>query len=140
MKNRRRAREIVLQALYKFDISNDELLDCLNDVLKFNNFNEEVLEFAKRIINVIIPKIENIDETIKKYSKNWKFERMAIIDRNILRIAIAEMLFMPDIPEKVSINEAVEISKKFSTDESYAFINGILHRLFVDLEDKNEKS
>ncbi len=139
MKNRRKAREVALQALYKYDISNENFFDCLEDVLNLKNFNDEVVDFAKRLLNDISNNIEEIDYTIKKYSKNWKFERMAVIDRNILRIAIAEMLYMDDIPEKVSINEAVEIAKKFSTDDSYAFINGILHRLFVDLENrKNE--
>ena len=133
MKNRRKAREVVLQALYKFDVSNEEIDNCLNDVLSLKKFNQEVIDFSKRLISFVDNKRDEIDETIKKYSKNWKFERMALIDRNILRIAIAEMLYMPDIPEKVSINEAVEIAKKFSTDESYAFINGILHRLYMDI-------
>ena len=133
MKNRRKAREVVLQALYKFDVSNEEIDNCLNDVLSLKKFNQEVIDFSKRLISFVDNKRDEIDETIKKYSKNWKFERMALIDRNILRIAIAEMLYMPDIPEKVSINEAVEIAKIFSTDESYAFINGILHRLYMDI-------
>ena len=135
MKNRRKAREVVLQALYKFDVSNEEIDDCLNDVLSLKKFNQEVIDYSKRLISFVDNKRDEIDETIKKYSKNWKFERMAVIDRNILRIAIAEMLYMPDIPEKVSINEAVEIAKKFSTEESYAFINGILHRLYIDKEE-----
>ena len=133
MKNRRKAREVVLQALYKFDVSNEEIDNCLNDVLSLKKFNQEIIDFSKRLISFVDNKRDEIDATIKKYSKNWKFERMALIDRNILRIAIAEMLYMPDIPEKVSINEAVEIAKIFSTDESYAFINGILHRLYMDI-------
>ena len=133
MKNRRKAREIVLQTLYKFDVANENLDNCLKDILSFKNFNEEIIDFSKKLLSFIEKNRDEIDDTIKKYSKNWKFERMALIDRNILRIAIAEMLYMPDIPEKVSINEAVEIAKKFSTDESYAFINGILHRLYMDI-------
>ncbi len=135
MKNRRKAREVALQALYKYDVTKENFKDCLNDVLRFKNFNDEIINFSNRIIDTISKKINEIDENIKKYSKKWKFERIAVIDRNILRIAISEMLYMDDIPEKVSINEAVEIAKKFSTEESYAFINGILHRLFMDLNE-----
>ena len=138
MKNRRKAREVALQALYKFDVTKENFKDCLNDVLRFKNFNDEVVKYSNRIINEVSQNIDEIDETIKRYSKKWKFERIALIDRNILRIAISEMLYMDDIPFKVSINEAVEIAKKYSTDESYAFINGILHRLYVDLNNQNE--
>ncbi len=136
MKNRRKAREYMLKALYQFDIGKDNNLDaCLEDVFQVHEYNDEIKEYALRLLRTIKDNFDEITSTIKKFSKNWKLERMAVIDRNILRIAIAEMLYMDDIPEKVSINEAVEISKKYSTDESYAFINGILHRLYVNLQE-----
>lgn len=138
MKNRRKARELMLKALYQYDIGiRDKLEDCLNDVFNVHKINEEIREYAIRLKNNIEPNYEKINEIIEKYSKNWRLNRMAVIDRNILRIAIAEMMYMPDIPEKVSINEAVEIAKQYSTEDSYAFINGILHRLYVNLA--NEK-
>ena len=139
MKKRRKAREIALFTLYKFDVSEENLSECLNDILSMKRYDDEIINFAKRLIATIEKNRETIDRKIQQFSKNWKFERMAIIDRNILRIATSEILFMPDIPEKVSINEAVEIAKTYSSSDSYAFINGILHRIYMDVKNANNR-
>ncbi len=131
----------MLKALYQYDIGkNENLEECLKEMLALHRIkNEETKNYAFRLLENIKNNFDKINETIKKYSLNWRLERMAVLDRNILRIAIAEMLFMPDIPEKVSINEAVEISKKYSTEDSYSFVNGILHRVYVTLQKKENE-
>jgi len=141
MKSRRKARELMLKALYQYDIGkNENLEECLKEMISLHRIkNEETIKYAYRLLENIKNNIDKINETIRKFSLNWRLERMAVIDRNILRIAIAEMLFMPDIPEKVSINEAVEISKKYSTEDSYSFVNGILHRVYVTLQNRENE-
>jgi N utilization substance protein B len=90
-------------------------------------------EFAEPLIRGVLGQREAVDEQIKKYTQNWDLHRMAAVDRNILRLAIYEMLFRDDIPPVVSINEAVDIAKKFSTEDSGKFVNGILDRVKSEL-------
>lgn len=96
---------------------------------------EEVMlrEFAEPLIRGTIENRDKIDEFIKKYTKNWDLSRMAVVDRNVLRLAIYEMLYRDDIPPVVSINEAVDIAKRFSTNDSGKFVNGILDKVKGDL-------
>ncbi|MBU0566615.1 transcription antitermination factor NusB, partial [bacterium] len=90
---------------------------------------EEVKEFAKRLIEGTAKNIETIDELIKNQAKNWQFSRLAYVDRNILRFSIFELLYCPDIPKAVTINEAIELAKTYSTADSPKFINGILDKI-----------
>ena len=90
---------------------------------------EEVLAFSKRLVYGVEEHLAQIDQYIMKYSTNWEFHRMAIIDRNILRLGIFELFFTPDVPPKVSINEAVELAKKYGDIESSKFVNGILDQI-----------
>lgn len=92
-----------------------------------------VRTFAESLIRGVLERRNEIDEQIRKYAKNWDLHRMAVVDRNVLRLGIYEMLFRQDIPPVVSINEAVDIAKKFSTEDSGKFVNGILDRVKVDL-------
>lgn len=92
-----------------------------------------VRKFADPLITGVIEHLENIDGVIKKNARNWDINRMAVVDRNVLRLAIYEMLYRDDIPPVVSINEAVDISKRFSTEDSGRFVNGILDRIKQDL-------
>jgi N utilization substance protein B len=89
--------------------------------------------FAEPLIRGVLEHRQTVDEAIKKYAKNWDFHRIATVDRNILRLAIYEMMFREDIPPVVSINEAVDIAKRFSTDDSGKFVNGILDRVKQDI-------
>jgi N utilization substance protein B len=89
--------------------------------------------FAEPLIRGVLENREKIDEEIRKYAQNWDMRRMAVVDRNILRLAIYEMLFRDDIPPVVSINEAVDIAKKFSTEDSGKFVNGLLDRVRGEL-------
>ena len=126
---RRRAREIALQVLYQREFNRMEFQEALN--LFWNNF--EVLkgarDFSERIIRGIEQHQEDLDRIIEQYSSNWKIDRMAHVDRNILRIAVYELLYCDDIPPKVAINEAIDIGKKYGSEDSGAFINGVLDRV-----------
>lgn len=126
---RRRAREIALQVLYQREFNRVEFQEVLN--LFWNNF--EVLkgarDFSERIIRGIEQHQEDLDRIIEQYSSNWKIDRMAHVDRNILRIAVYELLYCDDIPPKVAINEAIDIGKKYGSEDSGAFINGILDKV-----------
>lgn len=127
---RRRAREYALQILFQLDVTNSKLNDDL-----FENFwkdikeNDDVKEFANNIVIGTRKNITTIDKSIKKSAEHWSIERMAIVDRNILRAATYELLYRPDIPPSVIINEALEISKKYSSEDSSSFINGILDKI-----------
>jgi transcription antitermination protein NusB len=123
---RRRSRELAMQALFYMDTRHRlsiEMLDlfCLNFSPSAN-----VRPFFQTLVQGVIEKKNDIDHIIEKLSSNWKVSRMACVDRNVIRIAIYEMLCLKDIPSKVSINEAIDIGKKYGTEESGAFINGIL--------------
>ncbi|MDD2708715.1 MAG: transcription antitermination factor NusB [Verrucomicrobiae bacterium] len=89
--------------------------------------------FTEELVRGAVEKMETIDEKIKTYSQNWDFHRITVVDRNILRLAIYELLFRTDIPPVVSINEAIELAKQFSGEESSAFVNGILDRVKLEL-------
>ncbi|MEN2994209.1 MAG: transcription antitermination factor NusB [Thermodesulfovibrio sp.] len=147
---RRKAREYVLQFLYACEMNENTKKMCDYDLLKeeIENFwernkeaqNPDIKSFANQLIEGTIKNIDHIDKIIQKYADKWHIERMLAIDRNILRFSIYEILYRPDIPYQVTINEAVEIAKKYSTKESSAFINGILDRIAKDtlLSDKKE--
>jgi N utilization substance protein B len=132
---RRHARELAVQFLYQFDLSGGELDEALR---YFWNATEEKVshearKFAEDLARGAVSQRAAIDERITKYAEHWGLHRIAAVDRNILRLAIYEMLFRDDIPPVVSINEAVDIAKKYSTQESGAFVNGILDRLRGEL-------
>ena len=129
MRRRTKAREVALQFLYQLDLRGDEALDELDDFLANTTKDAEVLEFGLRLITGTKEHRPEVDRTLADVARNWDLRRMATIDRNILRMAIFELLHCEDIPPKVSINEAIDLGKKFSTANSGAFINGILDRV-----------
>ncbi len=131
MKDRRKAREIALTVLYQFEVGlRDSIEECYKHYLSNNEIREPVREYLEPLLKGINEKWDFLNSIIKKYSKGWTLERMLILDRNILRIAMYEMFFKEDVPVKVSINEAVEIARMYSGEESRRFINGILDRVF----------
>lgn len=131
---RRLARELAVQFLYQFDLAGGSLEEALP---LFWQTQPEVgdtgRKFTEELVHGVIERRAVIDESIVKYTENWDLPRIAAVDRNILRLAMYEMLYRDDIPPVVSINEAVDIAKKFSTRESGSFVNGILDRLKADL-------
>jgi N utilization substance protein B len=131
---RRLSRELAIQFLYQHDISGGEPEEALQLFwLTQNEVNDTVRAFATELIRGCLANRAAVDENIRKYTEHWELHRIAAVDRNILRLAIYEMVCRDDIPPVVSINEAVDIAKKFSTHESGAFVNGILDRLKADL-------
>jgi N utilization substance protein B len=131
---RRDAREAAIQFLYQFDTHKPANVD--EALVAFWAQNEEpknVRDFATDLIRGALEKLPEVDAKIRTLADNWDFERLAAVDRNILRLAVYEMLFRPEIPPVVSINEAIEIAKKFSTAESGKFVNGLLDRVKKEL-------
>jgi N utilization substance protein B len=137
MGNRRKSRELAMQALFYMDICPGDWQDQLEAyVLNFSP-PRNVLPFFRDLVKGVITSKKHIDAVIERFSSNWKMHRMPCVDRNVLRIAAFEMLLRPDIPVKVSINEAIDIGKKFGTHESGPFINGILDSIRLALEKGN---
>lgn len=136
MRKRSKARESVLQVLYQIDVTGDPVDVVLNQYWQSRNRNLEVVEFANEIIKGTTDHLSEIDAIISQYSENWEISKMPIIDRNILRFSIYEILYMDDIPPKVTIDEAVELANNFGTPHSGKFINGILDKIMT-LNTKN---
>lgn len=129
MGKRRKAREIVLDVLYYYEIASESRNSLLERITQKKGISKEIKEYATRLLSTTIENLEVIDSKLKKIIKNWDLDRVAIIDKSILRFASAEILFLPDIPVKVSIDEAVELAKKYSTENSGSFVNGILDKI-----------
>lgn len=128
MRKRSQAREIALQILYQIDLTRDQPQEALENFWQAQKQQPDagVKEFAALLVNGVLSHLKEIDEQISRYAKNWQLKRMAVVDRNILRLGSFELLFGTDIPPKVAINEAVELSKRFSGLEAAKFVNGIL--------------
>lgn len=129
MGKRRRSREFALQVLYQFEILKQDPNKVLSTAKEHFLSKESDYEFSERIVLGIQKYINEIDLLIKRYSKHWRLDRMTIIDRNILRMALFELLYCEDIPPKVTLNEAINLGKKYGTEDSGSFINGILDRI-----------
>ena len=129
MKKRTRAREIALQFLYQLDLRGDDLLEEARGFIKSEERDAETARFALRLVQGTFEHKEAIDRVIQAVAQNWNISRMAVVDRNVLRLATYELLHCDDIPPKVAINEAIELGKRYSTQNSGAFINGILDKI-----------
>lgn len=138
MRERRAAREVVLQALYAQELSESSLAHTIADIIEPAELSPELKAFARRLFELCLVNREELDHYIREKAENWEFDRIAIIDRLVIRIAICEFLYFDDIPPKVSIAEAIEIAKKYSTDESSAFVNGILDAVLHTLGERME--
>lgn len=135
MRKRSRAREFALQACYEMDITRDKCEDALENIWQAHaqeDIEEEVRGFASQVVRGVAENLPAIDGKIAQYANNWQLKRMAIVDRNILRMAAYELLFRSDIPPKVSINEAIELAKKYSGTEAAKFVNGILDKIKLE--------
>jgi N utilization substance protein B len=126
MGKRRRSRELALQALFYMDMSNQASEASLERFCSNFNPPHSARPFFIKIVRGVLQHWPKIDNLIEQFSKNWRIGRMSYVDRNILRIAVYELLYCGEIPSKVTINEAIDIAKKFGTAESGAFINGII--------------
>jgi N utilization substance protein B len=123
---RRRARMLALQALYEIDTTGHESEQALANLLENGGLSEENASFTRELVNGVIQNREEIDKHIKRFAPAWPIEQIAAIDKNILRLAIFEILLNNKVPSKVAINEAVELAKTFGSDNSSRFVNGVL--------------
>lgn len=137
MGNRRKSRELAMQALFYMDMSQNDSKEMLERFCENFTPSKNVRPFFLKLANGVMHARPEIDAVIERFSSNWKLNRMLGVDRNIMRIAVYELIYCPDIPYKVSINEAIDIGKKFGTEESGAFINGILDSIRLALEKKD---
>jgi len=137
MSNRHLARTIAMQSLFMWDFNGRKDKD-LSEIVKGNffyfapSFNDN--GFVKKIVKGVIDNLPEIDKAIVKYATEWPLDQITIVDRNVLRIGVFELLLAGDIPPKVAINEAIEIAKAFGGESSGKFVNGVLGAIFKDLE------
>ena len=130
MRKRTQAREHALQMLYQYELNPEPAAKVFQHFWSHHaQVADETRHFAERLVQGTIENLARIDEMIVKYAENWDLGRMAVIDRNILRFAVFEIVFCEDIPMKVTINEAVNVAKKFSQEDSGKFVNGILDKI-----------
>jgi len=137
MRKRTKAREFVLQMLYQVDITREpwqEILKNFWENSELQDESKELRDFSAELFEGVVGQMSQIDEKISKYAANWQLERMAFVDRNIMRLGCYELLFRQDIPPKVAINEAVELAKKYSGLESGKFVNAILDQVKIEKE------
>lgn len=123
--NRRTAREKALQILFPIDINNKQPTEAIEDFLETN----ENYPFLTMLVEGVIHYVYEIDDLIVLHLENWTIDRIAAVEKTILRIAIYEMKYVPDIPDRVSINEAIELAKKFGDENSSKFVNGVLSKM-----------
>ena len=127
--NRRKGRELAVQALYQIEMTGDPSVAAVDSFLQHFEGNAKAKEFARRLVSGTISQRAEIDRLIDLATVNWKLERLAKVDFLILRMATYELVFCADIPASVSLNEAVEIAKRFGSEDSASFINGVLDHI-----------
>ncbi len=134
MGGRRVSREVSLKVLFQVDLVHANIEEALKHAFENDKYSDDVKEFTLTLVKGVMSNLAEIDKMIKNYTNNWSLDRITNIDRSILRIAIYEILYLQNIPKSVSINEAVELAKKYGTRSSFSFVNGVLGRI-----NKNDK-
>ncbi len=129
MRSRTRARGLALQVLYEVDVANHPPVEVFQSRLVETPLSDELAEFARQIVFGVLPRIQDLDLLIAKYAPEWPLDQVAVIDRNILRMAFWEFAVQRETPLKVAINEAVELAKQFGSDSAPRFVNGVLGSL-----------
>jgi len=133
MGKRRRARELAVQVLFHLEFSPDDPSEVFDLICENFDAPGSIREFSKMLVLGVCEKREYLDKAIIQASKNWRIDRMTRLDRSILRLAVFEMMFAPDIPPRVSLDEAVEIGKVFGSEDSGRYINGVLDHIYNTL-------
>jgi len=131
--SRRKGRELAVQMLYQWELSEEPVPDVVESFSRLGDAPAEARELSQRLLEGTIRHLEEIDSLISKHAEHWKLPRMAAVDRNILRLAIYEFLY-EDVPKRVVINEALEVTKRFSGPEAVQFINGVLDAVRLSIE------
>lgn len=134
MGQRRRAREDTLRILFQFEFNNTQPEKMLTLYWDNIQVSKEVREYSTWLVNGVVSHLDSIDDIIQSISEHWRISRMALVDRNILRIAVFELLYEENLAPAIVINEAIEIAKKYSGDDAATFINGILDAVRKNLE------
>jgi N utilization substance protein B len=137
--SRRKGRELALQILYAMDMNPSGQQPSPEQLLEDEGVDFDALDFAQELVRGVAENRDLLDRKINEKSKNWAIPRMAKVDLNILRMATYELLLRSEIPKNVTINEAIEVSKKFGTADSSAFINGILDEIAAGIAEKTDK-
>jgi N utilization substance protein B len=136
MGTRRKAREAALQVLYEIDVSGTPAEQALETFFKLYDDEEsdaDTREFAERLVRGCAAQLDAIDAKIRDVSRHWRIERMARVDRNVMRLAVYELMALDDVPRRVTLNEAVELAKRFGDENSASFVNGVLDRIASEL-------
>lgn len=126
MRKRTKAREYALQILYQVDLTRTDPATAVQDFWTYRATPPEVRTFATRLVEGTLSHVDDIDRLIASHANNWEIARMAVVDRNILRLGTYELLYVEEVPPKVCLNEAIELAKRFGDEESSKFVNGIL--------------
>ena len=132
---RRKARECALQMLFQYDLARQPVEELIQTYWgELAEAADEVRDFANDLVKGVIIHFEEIDDRIRQRTEHWRIPRMAVVDRNLLRLAVYEFIYQPQTPKTVAINEALEIARRFSTHEATQFVNGILDAIKRDME------
>ena len=131
--NRRKSRELALQALYAGEAGNDDAFNQMLATADTEASEGAIVDYARKLVEKTLHAQHEIDRLLSKHTANWDLKRMTVIDRNILRMAAAELLFFKETPFKVVIDEAVEIAKTYGTDESGKFVNGVIDSIHKEM-------
>jgi len=132
--NRRKSRELALQVLYACESGNEDAFEqVLGTSGQGSAGNDSVAGYAKKLVKKVLEARLKIDELLSKHTANWDLKRMTVIDRNILRMAVGELLFFKETPFKVVIDEAVEIAKVYGTEDSWKFVNGVIDSIHKEM-------
>jgi len=126
MASRRKSRELALQMLFQWEVGQHQPQEVLATFFSDRNARAEVKDFARSLFEGTVAEVESLDPLLRRHAEHWRLERMAAVDRNVLRLALHELLHHPETPPAVVINEALELARRFSTAESVEFVNGVL--------------
>jgi len=133
---RRQSRELAMQALFQSEFACTPIMEALQHLRDHFEASRKAYDYAREIVEGITAHWQEINELLRHHSRNWRMDRMSLVDRNILRVAIFELCYKDEVPASVAINEAIEVAKRYSTDEAGPFINGILDGLRLALPGK----
>ncbi len=133
MTNRRLARECALEVMYRLDLVADDPDSTIEEIVARKNPSDDAESYLRRLVAAVQTSQQEIDTILRRHLRRWRLERLTVVDRAILRVAAAELLYFADVPPKVTINEAVDIAKKFGDDEAGRFVNGVLDGVLHEL-------
>ncbi|MFO7637702.1 MAG: transcription antitermination factor NusB [bacterium] len=133
MTQRRLAREAALEVLYRLELVGDEPDEVIDEIIHRRNPSDEAEEHLRRLVDATLKNRAAVDGMVRRHLRHWRFERLRHLDRALLRLTCAELLYFDDVPPKVSINEAVDIARKYGDDDSGRFVNGVLDGIFKEL-------